>query len=589
GRAVTHDVTSQPYASQIQSYFTKPTADLRSTDGRSAVVLAKVDSGPDATPDPGVDELIDRIEGESTGQVLVRVGGQTGANLALTNQIGKDLALVSIVAVPVTVVLLYFVFGGILAAALPLAVTVIAVLGSFATLHLLTEFTPVSTYAIDLTIALGLGLAVDYGLLIVSRFREEAALQDDPYEALARSLATAGRTVLFSGVTVALALTALLVFPVYFLKSFGYAGIAVVVFAVAGALVVLPALIAAAAPRLTAHWARRARGQAQQGDGSPRWRAVASAVTARPALLGLPVAAVLVVVGLPLLHVHFASPDDRALRSSVAAHQVGDALRAGFGDTSDTALTVVTTTPADGQPLSAADLAGYSAALSRQAGVTQVAGPAGTWRAGSLLAGSTRPDPARSATRYDYWTINNRLDPTGSDAAALVRAVRAVPVPPGALGVVGGEAASLVDQKHSITHALPAAIAVLVVATLIMLFLFTGSVLIPLKALVLNALTLFAVLGAMVWVFQGGHLTSLLRFTPTPTSTTIPPLLLVVAFALSVDYEVFLISRIKEFHDDGLPNREAVVDGMARTGGIVTTAAVLLCVTFFAFGLSKIS
>ena len=188
-----------------------------------------------------------------------------------------------------------------------------------------------------------------------------------------------------------------------------------------------------------------------------------------------------------------------------------------------------------------------------------------------------------------YWQVQNHLVSSSGPAQDLVDHVRALAGPPGQTIEVGGTAADIVDQKHSIGSSLPIAIAIMVFATFLMLFLFTGSVLIPLKAIVLNALTLFAVLGLMVWIFQGGHLSGLLGFTPTPTSTTMPPLLFVIAFAMSMDYEVFLMSRIKELHDQGATNTEAVTGGLARTGRIVSTAAALLSVTFFAFGLSKIS
>jgi RND superfamily putative drug exporter len=188
-----------------------------------------------------------------------------------------------------------------------------------------------------------------------------------------------------------------------------------------------------------------------------------------------------------------------------------------------------------------------------------------------------------------YWQIQNRFASSSGQAQELVRQVRAIPGPGGQEIKVGGTAADLVDQKQSIGSRLPLAIAIMVLASMLILFMFTGSVLIPLKAVILNALALFAVLGLMVWIFQGGHLSGLLGFTPTPTSTTMPPLLFVIAFGLSMDYEVFLISRIKELHDHGAGNTDAIVGGLTRSGPIVTTAAALLCVTFFAFGLSKIS
>jgi RND superfamily putative drug exporter len=600
GRQVTAELQHQPFASNVTSYFTTHTAALRSSDGRSALVLARVGNANANTINPHLKPLIASLSKLGGSAATVQSGGQSGATVALTEQIGKDLRLVSIVAVPITIILLYFVFGGALAVLLPLAIAVLAIMGTFAELHVLTFCTNVSTYAIDLNIALGLGLAVDYGLLYVTRYREEVARGLSTEDALARTAATAGRTVLFSGITVALALTALLVFPVYFLRSFGYAGISVVIFAVFGALVVLPALLAALGDRVaTPRRIRRATTPAGgvndadlhvAGTGATRpprrfWRIIATKVTTHPIVTGLPVVAVLIIVGLPLLNVHFATPDDRALRSTTAAAQVGDALRTRFDATTSSQITVVTTA---GQETGSADLTRYSEALSRLPGAEDVQGPTGTYHDGGRT-GANPPGAAHTAGDDNYWIIDNRLDPTSSAAADLVREARAVPAPTGTTSLIGGTAATLGDQKHSIGSSLPWAIAILVIASFLMLFLFTGSLLIPLKALVLNARTLFAVVGAMIWVFQGGHLASLLGFTPADTSTTIPPLLFVVAFALSMDYEVFLISRIKELHDNGHNNHDAIIEGMARTGSIVTTAAALLSVTFFAFGLSKIS
>ena len=250
GRRVSDTLRQQSYVSNVTSYFATRAPALRSKDRHSALVLARTGNANANKANPHLDALITKLGTLGDNAASVRSGGQSGTNIALTTQIGKDLALVSIVAVPITVILLYFVFGGLLAALLPLAIAALAIMGTFAELHVLTFFTDVSTYAIDLNIALGLGLAVDYGLLYVNRYREERAHGLDVEEALARTSATAGRTVLFSGITVGLALTALLVFPVYFLRSFGYAGISVVVFAVLGALVVLPALLAALGDRV---------------------------------------------------------------------------------------------------------------------------------------------------------------------------------------------------------------------------------------------------------------------------------------------------------------------------------------------------
>jgi RND superfamily putative drug exporter len=576
GAKLTQVLRSDPQASHVSSYWADRVAGLRSTDGRSALVLAHI-RGDDNQIDSRVTSLSPRLTALGGNVASVQIGGSAGTNSQLTSQVGSGLLLVSVVAVPITVVLLYFAFASLFAALLPLAVGLLAILGSFAALRVIAGFTSVSTYGIDLTIALGLGLGVDYALLLINRYREELGRGADSSTAVANAVATAGRTIVFSGVTIAAALTALLVFPLYFLRSFAYAGIAVVVFALLGAMFVIPALLAAFGPRVG-----RGRPKTAQRHGeSPFWRRLATAVVHHPLRSALPVVVGLLVIGSPFLGVRFATPDDRALPATAPAHQVGDALRTRFRADPSATLTVVATGTS-----TTADQADYATRLSKLPNVNTVQGATGTYRHGHRVA---PPDSSLRAGNVTYWSLDNHLVPSSTAAASLVGQVRGIGAPAGTTIRVGGSAADLVDQKHSISAALPLAAAIIVLATFLVLFLFTGSVLIPLKALILNGLTLFAAIGAMVWAFQGGHLAGLLSFTPTPTSTTIPPLLFVVAFGLSMDYEVFLLSRIKELHDRGVPNTEAIVSGTARTGRIVTTAAALLSVTFFAFALSKIS
>jgi RND superfamily putative drug exporter len=354
-----------------------------------------------------------------------------------------------------------------------------------------------------------------------------------------------------------------------------------VALAVLGALFVMPALLDVFANRLARKAGKVAEATASNGE-SRFWRRLATAVTRRPVLCAFPVLAVLLIVGSPFLHVHFSTPDDRALPTSASARQVGNELRAAFSTDASSTLIAV----GRGHASSGAEAA-YARRLSLQSGVTSVEGPTGTYVAG--LQVSDMGGSAYQNGDVSNWQIQNHLVSSSGTGQDLVEQVRAIASPKGLTIQVGGTAADLVDQEHSIGSGLPIAIAIMVVASFLMLFLFTGSVLIPLKAMILNALTLFAVLGLMVWIFQGGHLSGFLGFTPTPISTTMPPLLFVIAFAMSMDYEVFLISRIKDLHDQGATNAEAVVGGLARTGRIVSTAAALLSVTFFAFGLSKIS
>ena len=563
GRALTARLARSSGVDRVSSYWTTRSPALLSSDRTQGVVLATV-AGSDKTATDRAKTLINRLSVPSSaaGPVTVQAGGMEGVNNAVGDQIGKDLKLAEGIAIPVTFVLLVLAFGSVVAASLPVLIGLLAIVSTLAVLFLLGKVTDVSIYALNLTTAMGLGLAIDYALLMVNRYREELNAGSPANDAVRRAVMTAGRTIVFSAATVAAALAALLVFPVYFLRSFAYAGISVIVVATIAALVVLPALLVVLGPRVNALAVRNREslGRAE----SPFWRRIATRVMKRPVAAGLPIVALLVVLGIPFLHVHFGTPDDRVLPTSSSARQVGDALRTNFRADASNTLEIVT-----------ASSVSSSAASSY---VREVSGIPG------VLSVSTFQQPQAT---WLHATIAPRS--TSHAAQQLVSAVRSLPPPAGVQADVGGAAASLVDQKHDLGSRLPLAIALIVLTTFIVLFLFTGSVVLPLKALVLNALSLTAVFGALVWIFQYGHLSGLLGFTPGPISTTMPLLLFCIAFGLSMDYEVFMLSRIKELHDAGATNREAVAGGLARTGRIVTTAAALLAVTFFAFGLSKVS
>jgi putative drug exporter of the RND superfamily len=558
---------------------------LRSRDGREALIVADL-AGKDTQVQDEAKGLIARfsVPAGRPGSITVVAGGFAAVNHAVSAQIAKDLAVAEGIAIPLTALLLIIAFGSAVAALLPVAIGVTSIFFTLFVLWVLSGVTNVSIYAINLTTAMGLGLGIDYSLLIVNRYREELANGRPPTDAVIIAIHTAGRTVTFSAATVAAALAALLLFPVYFLRSFAYAGISVVAIATVSAVVVLPALLTILGPRVNAgrvgFLAKRPAG----GGESPFWRSVATRVMARPVVTALPVVVLLLALGAPFLHVKFGTPDDRVLPTSSAAREAGDDLRTKFGVNTSNTIDVVTA-----RPLGPAAAADYSRTLSQLTGVTMVKGPAGVWSNGSVIL-----PPGPATVRYQapggsWFDATIAPDPLSGAAAGLVHHVRAIPPPGGVTAYVGGQAAGLVDQKHDLGSRLPLAIGLIALTTFIILFLFTGSVVLPLKALVLNALSLTAVFGAVVWVFQDGHLRGLLGFTPMPTSTTMPLLLFCIAFGLSMDYEVFLLSRIKELHEAGAGTEEAVSGGLARTGRIVTTAAALLAVTFVAFGLSKVS
>jgi RND superfamily putative drug exporter len=579
GRRLGAALAAEPTVTGVVSYWQAPVPGLKSTDGTQAIVLGHV-TGDENQFTGRATALIGRYA-RSSDAITVRAGGQAGTFHDVNTQVVRSLAVAEAIAVPLTLLLLVLAFGSVVSALLPLAIGGIAIMGTFAELALLGSVTDVSVFAINLTTALGLGLGIDYALFMVSRFREQLAAGDEVAEAVATTVATAGRTIVFSAATVAAALAALLVFPEYFLRSFAYAGIGVVAIAAAGAMVVAPALLAVLGRRVNAGklpWSR-----AVSGSGSAWWGRLAAFVMRRPALTALPVIAALAVAATPLLGVSFGTPDQGVLRAGAASRQVADTLVDRFAGNASSPIEVVTTGPVASGPLT-----DYARRLSALPGVVRVDTGAGTFTRGS--AGPAGPG-AGALSRPDGQRITVVTELTTKSAAAqrLVRDVRGLSGPGGTDVLVGGVDAQLIDTTHSIGGKLPLAVALVVLTTFLVLFLFTGSVIQPVRALLLNALTLGATVGVLTWIFQDGHLAGLLGATPRPMDTTMTVLLFCIAFGLSMDYEVFLLSRIKELHDRGADPATAVSQGLARTGRIVSTAAGLLAVSFFAFATGTVS
>jgi RND superfamily putative drug exporter len=587
GTALTRRLAAEPGVTDVVSYWTSGhAATLASRDKSQAVVLARLTGGQDKQVKLAK-ALTPRYDGDYQG-VQVRVGGEFAVYAEVGDTIEKDVLRAESIAIPVTAFLLVLVFGSAVAALLPLLIGVLSILGTFLALHLLHGVTDVSVYSVNLATSMGLGLGIDYSLFLVTRYREELHHGRERVEAVTETLRTAGRTVLFSAVTVMLSLGALLVFPLFFLKSFAYAGIFSVLFALGGALLVLPALLAVLGPRLDSLDLRRAlRWFVGLGGQPPRpkdvdegaWHRIALAVMRRPLGIGTAVVVVLVVAGLPFKNVVFGLPDDRVLPRTAQAHQVAQAMRDGFPGREAFALPVILSGP------SAQDAA-YAIALSRVRGVERVDAATGRYVGGQQVAPGVTSFRTATAERLSVVPSVESYGPAGE---ALVHRLRAVPSPGEVL--IGGQAAQLVDTKHALAHRLPLALLILLVATFVVLFLFTGSVVIPVKALVLNVLSLSATFGLMVWVFQEGHLVSWLG-DPIITGTldtTMPILMFCILFGLSMDYEVFLLSRIKEVWDETRDNTRAVAVGLERTGRIVTAAAALLALVFLAFVSSDIS
>jgi putative drug exporter of the RND superfamily len=575
GAAAARHLAAVPGVSNVVSYWQTRNPGLRSRDGRYALVLGSTRSDRNLSSS----ELAGLRSHSS--QVEVTVGGSAAIGNDILTQVSKSLRSAEMIAVPIILALLVFAFGSVVAALLPLAIGAIAILGTFAELDMLGSVTNVAIYAINLTTALGLALSIDYALLMISRFREELGRGQEPAQAVVRSVQTAGRTIVFSGATVAAALAVLLIFPMYFLRSFAYAGIGVVLISVVAAVVVLPALLAVLGRRVNSGrlpWARNR----EPSTAAPFWGRLAGQVMRRPALLAIPVLAVLMLLALPLRHVQFGTPDDRVLPATTQSRTVGDVLREDFTGNSATALNVIT----DG-PLGHAALTAYATRLSVLAGVARVETSAATFVHGKTVPNSANPTLGRPTAQR--LSVVSAADPRSNAAKDLVRTVRGLPGPDGAGVYVGGQTAELIDTTHAIGTRLPLAALLIVLTTFLVLFLFTGSVVQPVRALVLNAITLAATAGLLVWIFGEGHLSGLLHFTAQPLDTSMLVLLFCIAFGLSMDYEVIVLSRIKELHDQGRDNRTAVTDGLTHSGRIVTTAAALIAVTFFANGTATVS
>ncbi|WP_018658171.1 MMPL family transporter [Actinomadura flavalba] len=504
-------------------------------------------------------DLRDRLE-RADGGVRVALGGQVATQTAVNDRVGSDIARAEMLSLPILLVLLVLIFRGLIAAALPLVVGGVAILGSFTALHLLTLVTDVSVFAINITTFLGLGLAIDYGLFIVSRFREELDGPGGTSGALARTMATAGRTVLVSGVTVAVSLAGLVLFPQMFLRSMGFGGVATVLVCMLGALTVLPALLAVLGPRVNALSLRR-----RPAPVTDRWARAARAVMRRPVAVLVGLTAVLLIMAAPLLRLTWGEVDARVLPDGTQARVVAERLETGF-TTTTAPITVVLTglrgpQEATAFARSAADLDGVT-----EANVVRSRGGA-----------------AEVAVGYDG-------DTYAPATRALVDDVRALPTPPGAHAAVGGSTAMLTDTLTGIGERLPWLALTIGLATFVLLFLAFGSVVLPLKAMTMTALSLAATFGVLVLIFQEGWGAGVLGFTATGAlAPAMPILMLAMLFGLTMDYEVFLLSRVRERYDATGDNAASVASGIQHTGRIITGAAVLFIVVMGAFATSGIT
>jgi RND superfamily putative drug exporter len=561
---VAAELGSQPDVASVQSFYTTHDPAMVARDGRSTYVVAYFN----ARSDLQISNDAKLIESRFSSQRDVKLGGDAIANAQVNTQVGNDLAHAELLAFPLIFLLSLIFFRSVVASLLPPLLGGLAIVGTFFLLRLVSTFTDLSVFALNLTTGLGLGLAIDYSLFIVSRYREEAARDGFGLDALRRTLLTAGRTVLFSSVTVAVSVAALTIFPQQFLYSMGIAGAIVAPLAATLALTVLPALLAVLGPRVNALSPQRLRHAAER-DARPAhsgaWYRLAQFITRRPAQVAAASAALLITLGIPFFtQIRFITADARVLPQSASAHQVQTALDTQFPPNRTTPLELVVGAPASSPAVQSLS--------ERIAGLPDVAAVAPAQPAGpnaSLLQVAPMRGPLTASTEQ------------------LVRDVRAIHTPY-YLGVAG-ETASYLDLEHSLGAHLPEALAIVIAATLIVLFLMTGSVVLPIKAVLMNALNLSAVFGILVLIFQHGNLQGLLGYHSVgAVDATQPILLFAIGFGLATDYGVFLLARIKEAHDAGAPNSEAVALGLERTGRIVTSAALLFAVAVGAFATSQI-
>ncbi|MFG2008254.1 MMPL family transporter [Micromonospora sp. NPDC048868] len=559
---------ARPEITSVTTWYDTQAPALLSTDRRATYALIQLRAADKDDKTAAYEELRPALDAPG---VRTEVGGATAALQESNTQTTKDITRAELLSMPVLLVLLVLIFGGLVAASTPLLIGGLAILGAFVTVRLVTLVTDVSVFAINVITLIGLGMAVDYSLFVVSRFREELAAGHDTPAAIRRTMLTAGRTVLVSGLTIALAMASLLIFPQAFLRSMGLGGIAAVLVAMLAALTVLPALLAVLGRRIDAlrvplPWRRGARGgRPAVGESGGAWARIAHSVMRRPVRYLVGVTVLLAVLAAPFLGVSFGGFDDRVLPPDAEPRVVSERVAAEFsgGTISPIDVLVSGASPEQAQPF-----ADRVAAVPGVTGV-QVAANRGT----STLLTVTYPG-----------------EPAGDTAQDVVRALRDLPAPDGAEVLVGGRPAVDLDLIDGLGDRLPWMALLMAAATLVLLFLAFGSLVLPVKAVLMNLVSIGASFGVVVWIFQDGHFADLLGFTPTGfIEPSNPILMLAVLFGLATDYEVFLLSRVREEWDRTGDNTASVAAGLQHTGRIITAAALLLIIVVAGFATGEMA
>jgi RND superfamily putative drug exporter len=548
----------------VSGYYTTHSRDFVSHDGNSTYLAVALKPDDDKKWQEAGADIADRLDGRPG----IVVGGAAVAQEQVNKQVEEDLRKAEMLAFPLLFLLSFVFFRSLVASLLPVMIGLLAIVGTFLVLRVASEFGSISIFALNLTTGLGLGLAIDYSLFIVSRYREEIAKDGPGLAAMRRVLATAGRTVFFSSLTVATALASLLVFPQRFLYSMGLGGSLVVLLAGLISLTVLPAVLTLLGTRVNSLSPRFLRRRAEadtRPDEHGFWYRLSRFVMRRPVPVATLSALLLIVLGLPFFGIKFNTVDATVLPKDASARQAYDIMTAEFPPYREAPIWVSAkgTTPQE--------TARLAVQVRRTPGVAAVYPP-------QPLRGGVTAIEAISANPFNS-------DPS----QATVERVREIAAPPGATVLVGGGTADFVDFQSSLARHLPIAFAIIVISTLAILFLMTGSVVLPIKSLIMNVLNLSAVFGLLVLIFQDGRFEGLLDYTSSGAiEQSMPILLFAVAFGLSTDYAVFLLSRIKEARDNGASDSECVAIGLERTGRIVTAAALMFAVAIGAFATSKI-
>ena len=564
GLALEKKIGQEDGVSKTLSYWSSGgEAIMKSSDGKAAYILVYGDEDPFTPQGQELGSYFQKNYDGAYDGLTLYAGGVGVVSSAISEKIADDLKIAELISIPLTFILLAFVFGALAASAMPLIVGVAAILGAFFILYLFTLFTNVSIYALNLTTGMGLGLGIDYALLMVNRFREELARGKSVEDSIVSTMGSAGKTVFYSGMTVLVTLLSLTFFPLPFLKSFGYAGVSVVALAVVGAIVGLPPILALMGSKIDKGVVRRSA-ITPKDDG--RWAQTARLVMKRPVAAVVLSLVILGIMAAPISNIKFSQGDSRILPADNKA-AIATALQAErFPGQTGNPIEIIIRNGSD----KLEEINAYAAKLEQVAGIVDVVEPVTIGKDVRVVA-------------------YQEMLPRTPESQALIHDVRNVEAPDGTL--VGGVAADYTDSQDGIARTLPWALAWIIFSVLVLIFVFTGSIILPIKAVLLNFMSLGATMGVLTWVFIDGNLQWLVgSFTVTGSlDTSIVILIAVMVFGLSMDYELFLLSRIREEHLAGKSNVESVAVGLQRSARIITAAALILAVVFAAFVTSGVT